>query len=249
MPMHMAAWETSASEASLTAIQAITDPALRINGTGIIVPPALPNVVCYGAMINSAVATLRAQFQSPSLRAVLNIDVSPITNGLVNPGPPIVAPIWNTPFALVPNEQLDLFVQNGANVMNRGFVLLADSAVKPVTGKIYTVRITTSISSVTNAWTFGTITFAQTLPSGTYQVVGFRLWSANGVYARFVFVGGAWRPGVPMGTAEATNEWPFFRYGNFGIWDQFTHLVPPGIEILGVIDTAQQGVVDLIKVA
>jgi len=249
MPLHMAAFESTASLASLTAVQAVTDPALRINSTGIIVPPALPNVVCYGAMINSAAATLRAEFQSPSLRAVLNIDVSPITNGLVNVGPPIVAPIWNTPFALVPNEQLDVFMQNGAAVVNRAFVLLADSAVKPVTGKIYTVRFTTSITLATATWTFGTVTFAQTLPSGTYQVVGLRIWSANGVYARFVFVGGAWRPGVPMGTAEATNEWPWFRYGMFGIWDQFTHLVPPGIEILGVTDTAQQGVMDLIKVA
>src|SRR5438309_921468 len=129
MPMHLIGYETSASDAALTAITPIPDPTLRVAGNDFYVPNGMNNIVSAAAMINSATATLRAQIQSPSLRATLNIDISPIANGLVFGSFPPCLRNWYAPFPLVVNEPLDVFVQNGAAVMNRAFLWLADGPV------------------------------------------------------------------------------------------------------------------------
>ena len=247
MPMHLCGYETSASEAALTAITPIPDGVVAIQTNDILVPKGMGNIVCAAAMINSAAATLRAQLISPSLRAIVPVDISPIANGLVFGS---ICPLVNyldTPLPLVENEPLDALIQNGAAVMNRVFIWFADGAVKPVQGKMYTVRFTASASLVTATWANSVITFGTTLPAGNYQVVGMRVWSANGCAARLFFKGSGWRPGVPMANTEANNEWPMFRMGNAGVWDQFNNVTPPSLDVMGVTDSAQTGFMDLIK--
>lgn len=222
---------------------------MAISGSDFRVPVAIPNICAAAALINSAAATLRAQVQAPSLRSVLNFDISPIANGLVFGSIPRMARLWQTPLPLAALEPLDVFIQNGAAVMNRAFLWMCDGPIKPVTGKVYTVRFTASITEVTATWANGVLTFGQTLPSGHYQVVGMRVWSANGVAARLFFVGGAWRPGVIMQNTEDNNEWPDFRYGNTGVWGEFDNTTPPSIDVMGITDTAQVGFLDLIKTA
>ena len=246
--MHLFGYETSASEAALTAITPIPDGVVAIQTNDVLVPKGMNNLVWTAAMINSATATLRAQLVSPSLRATVPVDLSPIVNGLVFGSLPRIQHYFDSPLPLIELEPLDAFVQNGAAVMNRVFAQFADGPVKPVTGKIYTVRFTTSITELTATWQNGVLTFATTLPAGNYQVVGMRYWGANTVAARLFFKGSAWRPGVPALNAEDNNEWPRFRFGYSGVWDQFNNVTPPSIDAMGVTDTAQQGFLDLIKV-
>lgn len=248
MPMHVVGYETSGSEAALTNLTPIPDGVVAIQGNDVFVPKGMNNICYVVGMINSAAATLRAQLISPSLRALVPLDISPIANGLVNPGPAAAVRAGFAPYPLVELEPLDFAVQNGAIVMNRGFVTFCDGPVKPVSGKSFTVRYTTSITEVTASWVNGSITFANTLPAGNYQVVGNRYWGANTVYCRLFFKGSAWRPGNPAATAEATNEWQDFRWGNYGVWDQFNNVTPPSVDAMGVTDTAQVGYLDLVKV-
>src|SRR5712691_519104 len=134
--LHTIAYELSASEAALTAITPIPDGTVAISGNDIRVPKGMNNIVCAAALINSATATLRAQIQSPLLRSVLNYDISPINNGLVFGSLPRMVKLWQTPLALAELEPLDVFVQNGAAVMNRAFLWLSDGPITPVKGKI-----------------------------------------------------------------------------------------------------------------
>lgn len=247
--IHTVGYETSASEAALTAITPIPDGTVAVISNDIRVPTQLPNVVCAAAMINSATATLRAQIQTPLLRSILNFDISPINNGLVFGSIPRLNRLWQNPLALAPLEPMDVFIQNGANVMNRAFIWLADGPVRPVTGKIYTVRCTAAATLATATWVNGTLTFQQTLPAGHYQCVGMRAWSANGVAARIFFIGYAWRPGAPMLNTEDNNEWPDFRFGNTGVWGEFDNTTPPSVDFMGITDTAQVVLLDLIKTA
>lgn len=249
MPMHMVGYETSGSEAALTAITPIPDGTLRVAGNDFYVPSTLNQVCMAAAIINSAAATLRAQIQSPSLRALLNFDINPIANGLVFGALPRSQRMWKTPLQLTTNEPMDVFIQNGAAVMNRAFIILCDGPISPVAGKIYTVRATGAASLVTATWVNTVLTFSQTLPSGTYQVVGFRAQGANLVAARIFFVGGAWRPGTLALNLADNNEWPDFRYGNTGVWGQFDNTVPPTVDCMGITDTAQEFEFDLIKTA
>lgn len=249
MPMNVVGYESTVSNAALASITPIPDPTVQVNGFDILVPGAL-TMVCYtAAMINSAVATLRAQLRSPSLLALVPIDISPIANGLVWPTLLVGYQVADTPYQLVATEPLDALIQNGAAVVNRVFVHFCDAALKPVVGKIYSVRFTSSSSLLTASWVNSPIIFSTILPAGNYQVVGLRLWSANGVYARYVFKGSIWRPGAPMQTSEAGQDWPYFRWGNAGIFDVFNNITPPSLDVMGVTDTAQTGMMDFIKIS
>lgn len=245
--IHTVAYELSGSEAALTALTPVPDPTLRVSGNDFFVPADLNSIVYAAAAINSAAATLRAQIQSPSLRSTLNYDISPLANGLVFGSTPARVNLFNNPLAVAPNEPLDVFVQNGAIVMNRAILWLADGPIKPTQGKIYTVRATLSITLATATWVNGALTFGQTLPAGHYQTVGARVWSANGVAARIFHVGAKYRPGVLMPNAEANVEWGDFRFGNCGVLGEFDNTTPPSFDVLGVTDTAEVVYLDLIK--
>lgn len=249
MSIHLIGYETSASQAALAAITPIPDPTLRIAGSDFYVPKGLNQVIAAAALINSATATLRAQIQSPSLRATLNFDISPINNGLVFGSLPRINRFFGSPLQLAENEPLDVYVQNGAAVMNRAFIWLADGPITPTKGKIFTVRATGAASLVTASWVNTALTFGQTLPAGHYQVVGLRVWGANLVAARLFFVGSGWRPGVPALNTEDNNEWPDFRFGNMGVLGEFDNTTPPTLDCMGVTDSAQVVLLDLIKTA
>lgn len=245
------AYETSASESALTNIVPVPDVTVALGTSNDIrVPVGLANVPYLAAMINSSAATLKAQLSTPKLRGTLLYDISPINNGLVFGSLPRLVRMPNTPLVLAELESMNFLVQNGANVMNRGLVWLSDGPMKPTTsGQIFTVRATGAASLVTATWVNTALTLGQTLPIGTYQIVGLRCWGANAVAARIVIPGYAWRPGAPCLNAEDNNEWGDFRLGGTGVWAQFQHTVPPSLDVLGVTDTAQVVLLDLIKSA
>lgn len=250
---HMFGYETSASQAALTAITPIPDPTLAISGNDVRVPNGMANLLAAAALINSNVATLRCEVVSPSLRAMLNLDVSPINNGLVfmttsTAQLPRYLRMWQNPLPLAALEPLDVQIQNGAAVMNRAFIIIGDGPVKPVSGAMYSIRGTLAASLVTASWVNSQVTFNQVLPAGTYQCVGFRVFSANLVAARIFFNGAMWRPGAFAATAEDVGDWPEFRYGGLGVWGQFDNTVPPTIDCMGITDTAQTFIMDLIKI-
>jgi hypothetical protein len=249
MTMHVVGYETSASQAALTAITPIPDGTVAISGNDVRVPVGMNNICWAHAEINSAAATLRAQIQAPSLRSVLNFDIPGIVNGLVAGNLPPIARMWDTPLGLVPLEPMDVFVQNGAAVMNRAFISLCDGPVKPVIGKVYTVRCTGAAPLTTATWANTPLTFLQTLPAGHYQVVGMKVWGANAVAARLFFVGSGWRPGVICGNSEANEGWIDYRYGNSGVWGEFDNTTPPSLDVMGITDSAQVVYLDLIKTA
>lgn len=252
MSMHLIGYETSASEAALTAITPIPDGTVQIQNNDVFVPKGMNNILMAAALINSAAATIRAQIQAPSLRSVLNVDIAPVVNGLVAaaaqgfglPG----AVYFNNPIPLVEGEPLDVFVQNGAAVMNRAFLMLGDGPVQPVKGRIYTVRCTAAATLATATWVNSALTFLQSLPAGDFQIVGFRAWSANGVAARLFMKGTSWRPGWMMSNVEANSvDGINFRNGAPGVLGVFNNLTPPSVDFMGITDTAQTVYLDLIK--
>ena len=138
--------------------------------------------------------------------------------------------------------------------MNRTFIEFCDGPVKPVTGKIYSVRGTLAASLVTASWVNSAITFGQTLPAGNYNVVGMKVWSANSCAARLFFVamagansGSQWRPGCLTQNTEAQEGWADFRFGNTGVWGAFNNVTPPSVDVMGITDTAQVVYLDLIR--
>ena len=249
MPMNAVGYESTISNPLLGNILPIPDPTVQTTTfSEFLVPPGMNQVCHAGSMIATAVTPLRSQLRAPSLLAVVPIDVEPIASGLVWPTLWTGQQVMYSPYQLVVAEPLAALIQNSSSVVSRTFVHFCDGPLKPVTGKIYSIRFTLTATLITATWQLSVITFSTVLPAGDYQVVGCRVHSPNGVYFRLIFKGSIWRPGAPMQTSEAAQDWPIWRWGNSGVWDVFNNITPPSIEMVGVTDTAEVGIMDLIKI-
>jgi hypothetical protein len=247
---HLGAFFQSVDPASnFQAINAVPDQVLTVNGIDLRVPKTAPLLVGETAAINDA-SLVRAQLQSPSLRAFLNRDIEPVSQGKVIGVNSRYIYHGDSPVALVPDESLNLFVQSdpAAAAIHYGLVWLSDGALKPVSGPIYSVRWTAAAALVAGTWVNAPIVFSQVLPAGSYQIVGMRARSANLVAARCVFVGGGYRPGVAGSAAITGADDDRQRFGEMGVFGQFDNTTPPTVDFLGDTDAAQTGIFDLIKV-
>lgn len=243
------AYSQSHASTSILIATAITDPHLTVTNSRIVVPDQLSQIV--GAYAQGP-DIARGRLQSPSLLALLMPELSPVDTGATPGSPDRFIDYRFTPMQLAPQEQLEFDFANaaaGANI-GRGVVWLADGPITPVSGDVRSVRVTGTTTAVAETWTNVALTFDQALPAGRYQVVGARMFGASMIAFRFVFPGYPWRPGG-IGTSSATLvEPPEQRFGNLGVWGDFAHNAPPTMDILCTAgDTAQTGVIDLIKIA
>lgn len=247
---HLVAWGASVNLAGVsTAIAAVPDPVITTSGNDVRVPAGLPFIMG-ASSLNGNVGPLTAQITSPSLRAVVNLDIEPIIAALVWGSFPeqLVRP--DSPTPVVPNESLNHFANatGGGATEVYGLAWMCDGPQQQVKGPIYTIRATAAAALAANTWVNSNLTFSQVLPAGSYQVVGMRARGANLVAARLVFVGGTWRPGVPAVNAVGNVDPWYFRNGYLGVWGQFDNTTPPTVDCLGVTDNAQTIDLDIIKV-
>ena len=231
---HLAVFAESIDPAgALVNIAAINDDSVFTSGDDIRVPVALPYLIGSAALI-SATTPVQAQLQSPSLRQVANIDIEPCALGLVFGDPAELAFHPTNPIPLRGDESLNFLVNTnpaGAE-LHYGLVWFSDGSQQSVSGDIFSVRATMSVTGVANAWVNGSLTFSQDLPVGTYDVVGMRVRGAGLVAARLNFIGGAWRPGVPGAIAIDDKISEQFRYGRMGVYGSFHTNTPPSVEIV-----------------
>lgn len=248
---HLAAWYESIDPAGvLTPIASIVDQSVFTSGDVTRVPVQMPNIVGQAALLNDASAA-GAQIQSPSLRAMVNIDIEPVVAAAVFGDPPEVLFHPLSPISVVADEPVTFGVNSdpAAPADHYGLVWFGDGPQVPVPGNIFSVRATAALALSAGVWVNGTLTFGQTLPLGRYTVVGMRARGANLVAARLVFIGGAFRPGVPAVNAVGDLDPAIFRYGRHGAFGIFHSNTPPTVDGLGITDTAQDFIFDLIQVA
>ncbi len=243
-------WTASVDQAALAAIAALSDPHVRVSGNDVIVPEGLNYLVgAYGAGVNLT----RNQLASPSLRSLVLYELSPLDRGVIIPASPArFIDLSDGPLLLAENEALNsLTAEDGAGATRMlTLAWLADGPQMPYTGYSTTVRVTATTTLTAFAWTNAALTFDQSLPAGTYRIVGARFNSTGMIAARFVFPGSPWRPGV-LGSA-AVNDLPSnpFRRGLFGQLGDFKHNTPPTVDFLsGSADTSETGELDLVKIA
>lgn len=245
----LAAWNQNVDPAGvLLPITAVPDPHLTTQGADIRVPETLTNIIGEHAMANDA-SLVRAQLQSPSLRAFVNIDKEPIVAAAIMPNSPLKIMHANGPIPVKETEGINMAIQSdpAAAVQHWGLIWFADGKRVPVDGQIYTIRFTGAAALAAGAWVNTNVTFLQNLPVGSYQVVGMRVRGANLVAARLVFQGGYWRPGCPGVSTLAQVDIPEFRFGGLGVWGVFDNTTPPTMDCLGITDTSQIGEMDIIK--
>ena len=258
MPFHLAAWWQSVNPAgAFTSITAVPDPVLTVF-TNFVQVPLLDRVVALAAGVETTAAQ-QARLAAPSRRVLVLERIAPLQGNAATASLPAdphhLMDLRDTPLKMVRGEQVTLdIVSTPAAVQGQwGLVWFADKEIGPVVGEIFTARATGATALVTGLWTNMPIVFAEALPRGRYQVVGFRAQSTNMVAARLVFVGGvggaAWRPGVMATNTDRHLENQMFRWGQMGEFGQFEDTDPPTVDALGnAADAAQVYYLDLIQV-
>ena len=232
-------------------ITPVADPHVRVEADNVIVP-VLKFIA--GHLLQGEYVT-RGRIESPSLRGLVNPDIEVLDRAAKPSDPSKYHDNATMPIELVESEALNIRMKNDyttLTIRQNAIVLLSDGPITPVTGKITTVRAeSTSLALTAYTWTNGALTFSQTLPAGTYQIVGMRAKATNLVAARCVIPGYVWRPGCVAVQAVSHIGHSAFRHGRLGVWGSFPHTQPPTIDFL---NTATETVtpevfLDLIKVA
>lgn len=254
--MHICGYSQSQDTAgNLTQVAPIADPVIAIQNNNIVVPdsvggsmqqPALNNII---GLYTQGATISRAQLQSPSLRAFIMHELTQLDLSATPTDPPRYIDRSLDPLRVQPNEQLSAFVAETAAGAEREsvFIILADQAQQNVNGDIRTVRATSATTLVAFTWTSCVLTFDQSLPAGTYQLVGLRARSTGAIAARAVFVGGIYRPGCIAVPGIGGMGSQLFRHGNLGVWGTFRHNTPPQIEVFSAsADTSEIFELDLL---
>ncbi len=236
--------------ATLVNIAAVREEMIFTTGDDYRVPEGLAHLVGAAAIIGDP-SGARAQVAAPSLRMHANLDIEPVVTGADSFGsPPEVLFHPTSPIPLTPDEAVTFLVESDPTVpeAHYGLILLADGPQAPVTGDFISIRATAAVPQAIDVWVNGNLTFAQTLPAGRYQVIGFRCRSTDGVAARLVFPAQVARPGVPCVNVIGDLDPGVFRFGRFGVFGEFPHTIPPTLDILGGTASSQVVLLDLLKV-
>lgn len=252
MPYTMVAWSQSAAKSGMTAVNAVSDPGhVGSSGTKITVPAAATSLV--GAYALGA-SMARAQVRSISLRSKWgNYEVSPVVIAAtpsatiadfpLNPGAPL---------ALESGEDLEAYVDNG-NVAARDtvFALLSSDRIAPDSRSYFTARFTGTTALTAFSWTNVALTSDDAIPSGRYDVLGMRVFSAGAIAGRLVVPGQWERPGIIAATAaDSGSAQGRFRAGRMGVLGTFDHKSVPSVDIFSSsADATETILLDLAKVA
>ena len=246
---HLAAFYSNAALGGvLTALAAVPDTQIFTSGNILRVSPDVPLLaMAYGAYLATTIT--QGQIETPSLRALANFDVSPLS--LTGPVADSQSfdDLYDAPLTLAGNESMTFSV-NGTSTGAQdayGIVEFTDGAVKPVSGNIFTVRGTGAATLSAGVFVNTPVIFDTVLPAGSYNVVGLRAEGANLVAARIAFVGQTYRPGVLGITASNQSDNLRYRNGASGTFGAFNINQPPTVDCLGITDTAQVFYFDLQK--
>lgn len=248
MSFHCIAWSESYNTAVLEDLAPVTDEIITIQNSHF-VPQRDYNILwCCGLGTDLQ----RLRFVSPSLRQMTNSHVRPLQPTLVGANNPNIAAFLRKPLRIKALEELAVESVHDAGVAQRITAIagIQWARIMPVpNGDVYTMR-GTSITAVTaNAWTTVTITWDDTLPLGTYAVVGMEYFSANAQAARLVFEDQVNRPGCVGVTDRNQRGAEIFRGGDLGVWGYFNSNRMPNVQALAnAADAAADIYLDFVRV-
>lgn len=246
MPFTLVGWAQSVNTGNVLAeFDALDDPHIRVEGKNIICP-TLNQLL--GAFACGASLT-KARITSPSILKKWELELAPLNVGAEPVVPLPYLDLFDSPIPLVASEGIraKMAGSEAAAEYKVCLIWLGDKAITPVKAPYQTIKATSTTTLTPYKWTNGRLSFEQILPAGRYQVIGMRAQSAGLIAARLVFTGYAWRPGVIGFDAIGDIEPLRFRYGNMGVFGEFTHDSPPTVDFLSSsADTSEEVYLDLV---
>ena len=245
---HTAAFHTSTTTSALLDIPAVTDDVLAISNSHFLLNRDMDLV--YAATFGAAIT--RARLSSPSFRQVTLPELIPYGGSVLPGSPPLIADYRANPLRVKALEELGLDLSfTAATADDVGGVVGLSGGFEPVPrGDIFTLRGTATTTLSAWGWTTLSVTWADTLPAGTYAVVGLVAQSTNAIAGRLIFDGQSERPGS-VSVNALTDQIPAIGVkGGLGVWGRFRSTAMPQVQILSdAADTAETVLLDIIRLA
>ena len=245
---HLLAWFISIGQTVDTDATPVTDSVFLVQN-GHFVPQM--DVKMYYAAAMSATLT-RARFASPKTRQVTNPWIRPIIEAAVPPTNPNVRSWIDSGFSFRGLEEIQLLATSGLAMGNENFTALAAVGVglEPAPqGDYYPLRGTSTTAVTANKWTQVAVTWQDTLPAGTYAVVGLEHQSANAQAARLIFQNQQFRPGSLSITSLSNRQNALLANRRLGVYGRFLQTAMPLVEVLANgADASHEVYMDVIRV-
>lgn len=227
---HTCAFSASIAQAADLQVAAVNDSVLSLQNNSFLPPQDLRLWFIAAMSVNLS----RARIVTPSLRIPSTPYVRPIIRAVVPNDPVRVADYRQTPLLLRQMEEFQLFaLQGGAGAERVTGVAGLGVDFRPApAGDVISMRGTSTNAAVANAWTPVAVTWQDSLPVGSYAVVGLEHQSATAQAARLIVLNQYWRPGCVSTPGIGDLGQEMFRRGNLGEWGRFNSNYLPTPEVL-----------------
>lgn len=249
--LHLAAFRGAKTDSTLNEnVPALIDNALVTSANNRYISPG--RLAVLAAMAANDTIT-RCRITAPSLRQEGLPEIFPVSVTAVQPTQPIISFYDGVGPIIQPNEEFGIEMSNGASTVDfaQAWLMLSDRISPVPNGKRMRIFATSTQTLIASAWTLGGLTLDQTLPYGTYAVVGMSCVCTSAFAARLVFPqGGMWRPGCPVSpTVGGVDVRQGFLAGRMGEWGRFPSIAQPQLELAGSTAGAQTAsvILDLVQ--
>lgn len=234
---HTVAWyqDAAGSDGEFAAINAVTDGVIFSEGKDIRVPSDLAMLAGWAAVNNNDQAGV-SRITSPMLRRRSNLYMERVDDdGSIGNLHPYLQAV-DQPIRLNPEESLrfERVAATVAGTASIGVAELCDAAMQPVMGDLIAWQCTAAIAGAAGAWHNGTITPAERLPTGWYDIVGATVIGTNGIAFRLQLPGFPYRPGGLVRAGATVSPGEKTQFGRAGRWGRFHTNQPFSIDVLGI---------------
>lgn len=237
MAFHLLAYEESIDNTANFDLDAITDDIITRQNDHFF--PSMDLHLLWAAAMS---ATLnRCRIQSPELRQITPPFIRPIIAAAIPADNDEPADYSQNPFRLPRLEEIAMEATSDVGMGSEqalGFLGVSAGQSPAPAGNVFTMRGTSTTTSVALAWTTLTTTWADTLPDGRYAVVGLYVTGATNAAARIIFDEQTWRPGSLSVAAVGSRISKLFRKGRLGTWGHFNSWAMPEIQVLNTAAVA-----------
>lgn len=250
----VAFYESITNGSTYTEVDGVLDQSMTLDGANRFIMPSNSRWRPLGAYA-SGINLTAARISAPSLREVALPEIYPGNDTADVPTIDQIVQFYGYGKPFKANEPVIIEVsRGGADAQPVVCALWLAPEFKPaVRGDAFTMTFTSTNVIVAGSWSLSALTAVQTLPAGTYEIVGMACLCNDAFFCRLVFPGqGQYRPGVLVQDAYGDlilND-PF-RMGRFGSFGRFVNTALPAIEVIGDAAGSEPVVIylDLVRVS
>lgn len=246
--LHVVAFEEVVGTTANTELDAIIDNIFTRSGDNFL--PQEDWDLVWAAAIGAELN--RARIVSPTNRQITLPFIRPIELAAAPGDDPGVADYRRNPFRIRGLEELAVEATSDTATTDQEYAVLGVTLgmrTAPA-GNVFTFRGTSTTAAVANTWTTLTTTWADTLPAGTYAIVGMELIGAGNIAGRLILEDQRFRPGCIAGTGVGNRPSPLFQKGALGEWGRFRSTALPQVQVLcNTTTNAHTVYMDIVRVA